>query len=336
MKSLRPLLFILLLLGLLTISLAASGAFLRNVGLSRFLKVADWSEEKPCAFSVANDGDLANIKSILDKACSDNHVTPCRTLGFTLDAEGDDEQALTLWKIGSETTASMFLLRGQNLQETGNYGAALACFQKAADVDSDLRDVWYFMGSLQQETKAWEQALSSFEKAIECTQGRLIGISDAYFKVGVIRQHHIRPLDWDAAWQAYERAIAADDFRIGWLPQQTYIQRGNLLSWQERWARAVVEYKKALELNDRSLRVRKALADAYVQKGDFSKAESVLREAVVLAPRSSEAYAALGDFYRDADALESAIEAYAEALRLDLDNVEIQNTLRELQNSVKE
>jgi tetratricopeptide (TPR) repeat protein len=299
----------------------------------------DWDRQNSCTFVKAVSVDNSEIKSMLSTVCSyseNGGQAACRALGFLLNSEGNEEQALAVWKNGSEITANMFLLSGQDLQETGDYDGALTCFQKAADVDSDLRDVWYFMGSLQQEMKAWDQALTSFEEAAECVRGRLIGESDAYFKIGYLRQHYIRPLDWDAVWQAYERAIAADDFRIGWLPQQTYIQRGNLLSWQERWEQAVVEYQKALELNDRSLRVRKALADAYVQKGDFSKAESVLREAVTLAPRSSEAYAALGDFYRGADALEPAIEAYAEALRLDPDNVEIQNILRELQNDVRE
>jgi Flp pilus assembly protein TadD len=80
------------------------------------------------------------------------------------------------------------------------------------------------------------------------------------------------------------------------------------------------EFKKAIELNPRNDDAYAGLGEFYKDQGDFVRAAGLFKKALEINPRSDYTYVKLGWFYRDQGDLVQAEGAFKKALELNLRN----------------
>ncbi|HEV3330519.1 MAG TPA: protein kinase [Bryobacteraceae bacterium] len=144
--------------------------------------------------------------------------------------------------------------------------------REAENRNPDLPQAHRVAGLLQYETGRYEQAAGEFFRAIELDPGN----SDAYRWLGLEYQ---RNNQFPEALAAYQRAIELDpqDFRNYQFLAAFYNKRSN-------YSEAATYYRKAVlaALNEPDAHF--GLASAYMNSGDFPKAESEMRLAIGLQP----------------------------------------------------
>ena len=234
---------------------------------------------------------------------------------------GENQQALSIWKKNGQVSR-LLTSQGAELVRSDDPANAKKWLQWAVSVDPENRDAWYFLSLAQRNLDQDQNALSSLKRAAQADHGTNVGKSDVYFMQGRLYQAYLNPGDWDKAWKAYGKALEFNDYRFGFLYDQTLIQRGNLLMSKNRWADAVIEYRKSLEQNLSSVLVREKIATALWELEEYDRIEEVYQEGIQLDPNSLNLRLALAEFYKKRNLDAKAAQLYQEILRLDPDNDE--------------
>jgi len=86
---------------------------------------------------------------------------------------------------------------------------------------------------------------------------------------------------------------------------------GDFYLQQHRWSDAEQQYRRAIELEPKNRPPRTALARLYLAQGQKAKAEQVVVEAKKALPSDSENYRMLGDFYFNTGQFDKALSEYA-------------------------
>ncbi|NER28297.1 MAG: tetratricopeptide repeat protein, partial [Symploca sp. SIO1C4] len=57
--------------------------------------------------------------------------------------------------------------QGDRLRSLSRYEEAIACYQKALEIQPDDSYAWYWQGNLLSDLERYEQAIASYEKVLE-------------------------------------------------------------------------------------------------------------------------------------------------------------------------
>jgi tetratricopeptide (TPR) repeat protein len=257
-----------------------------------------------------------------------------RGLGFSLAVQGRGEDAVAAWQISGEM-ANEFLQWGDHAQGANQYQDALIWYERAAEVESETGDAWYYAGLMYEKLEQWEKALEAYERALAANGFADVSRSSAYYRMGMIYQWRLDSRQTDAALTAYEMAIEVDDFDSDWERADSHFRRGQILWWTGGDpAEYVDEYQITLRLNPGHASAHMLLGVAfYAQYQDLDMAERELLRALELAPKNAWAHVYLGDVYFQEGMLEKAKVMYQLALDISPDLEEAKERLISVQAS---
>ncbi|MGN6630323.1 MAG: tetratricopeptide repeat protein [Candidatus Nitrosocosmicus sp.] len=219
--------------------------------------------------------------------------------------------------------------KGISLYYLGSYNEAIACYDKAIELNPDYTDAYYNKGLLLNHLGDHNQAIACYDKAIELDPQ----FSWPYYNKGIIltaygynneaiacydKAIELNPYNADAYNNkglslyylgSYNEAIACYDKAIDLNPQNTdaYYNKGLLLYYIEDNNEAIACYDKAIELNPQFSYSYYNKAQALSAVERYAEAIPFYDKAIDLNPQNADAY------YNKAQAL-SAVERYAEAL----------------------
>ena len=263
--------------------------------------------------------EVARAEKLLRQAVvwsSDNQGAH-RGLGWVLAAQGENAEAGTEWLTGG-FTAQDFIARGEQVRKAKQYEEALAWFERAAEMEPELGDPWYYIGLTYERMEWWEQALEAYERAVEARAFAAVGRSSPYYKRGGIYQWGLDPRQTDAALVTYEAAIEIGDFSDDLEAANCHYQRGEILRWTGRDPdEYIIEYQQAINLNPNHASAHVYLGVAYyIRDRDAVRAEIEIQKALMLEPKNQWACYHLGEIYRQEGRVDEAIVMYRQALEI--------------------
>lgn len=264
--------------------------------------------------------EVAKAEKLLRQAVvwnSNNHGAR-RGLGWVLAAQGQDEEAGAEWQAGG-FTAQDFITRGEQARKAKQYEEALAWYERAAQIEPDLGDPWYYMGLIYERMEWWERALEAYEQAVGAGVSIAVGWSSPYLRSGMIYQWRLDPRQTDAALAAYETALEIDNFQSLVEAADCHYQRGVISLWRGSAPdEYITECQRAIELNPDHVSAHILLGAAYYTRyKDVAMAEVVIWKAMELSPQNKWAYYQLGEIYRQANRADEAVAMYEQVLEID-------------------
>ena len=153
----------------------------------------------------------------------------------SLSPQSEDLAAESIDESSLEVIESWFNL-GLKLVSAGEYGRAIASWDKALAIDANLSEAWHNRGSALGRLGNYEEAVKSFQNALKIDPDNYQAWND--------RAHALYQLqNWSDAVESWNRAIK--------------IMPGNHLFWYNRgcaleqlnqWSDAIASYEKALEI----------------------------------------------------------------------------------------
>ena len=151
------------------------------------------------------------------------------------------------------------LVDGMVWHGEGKYDDAIACFDKAIEIDPNVAEVRRWRGDAYGETGDVDRAIAEFDKAIALDPNDATFYDDrgrAYAKKGEV----------DRALADYTKAIEIDPNFFN-----AYANRG--LAYAERgdFDRVIADYDKALALDPNDATAYNIRGDAYAQKGEHDR-----------------------------------------------------------------
>lgn len=325
-SPLAILLIVLLWHGSAVLSNGLSSAGL--LAFARYLRTSSQETDAPM---------LLRAERLLEQAVSWNPANGTANwgLGFILAAQGQEEEAIAVWQAAGDGIAEELFQRGKLVHEAKRYEKALVWYQRAATVEPEFGDPWYYAGLAYEKLEWWEEALRAYEQAIKVGTFSDVRHSSPYYRLGMLCHWRVVPSKPDEALAAYDTAIALDDFNTDLEAANSHYGRGAIYDWQGGDPLdSIREYQQAIALNPRHHWAHLSLGHAlYRAYGDVSLAEREMEQALSLWPNNESQqrpYRVLGDIYRDAGMIEKAIAAYQEALRLDANDEHVKKALSEL------
>jgi len=253
-------------------------------------------------------------------------------LGTVYALAGEETEATDTWRQGTGIVPKL-LEFGKRAYRMREYEVAIQWFQRAARVEPDNRDPWYYLGLAYAGRGDLHQSIESFTTGLSRSWGRETGTSDLYFQIGHTKRHRIHPPDFQGAWEAHQKAIELDDFKIKRHRAEALYQIGTILEWRGKWQDAIESYQKALSVNPSHYSAQMGLARIYKRRGDISQSIETYRKAVRIQPRNKRAYIELGLLYKEIGRYDLATRALCQASMLDPNDRHVKDLLDEIPNA---
>ncbi|MFW6005866.1 MAG: tetratricopeptide repeat protein [Candidatus Bipolaricaulota bacterium] len=203
-------------------------------------------------------------------------------------------------ELDSDNPEANFYLGRYQFQQK-QYSSAASSFEKAIEARPDYVAAYMEYGKLLVELRNYEEAAEKYKKALDLAGDNvnvLNNLADAYRKSG----------QYEKAEETYNRVLeeSADNF-------EAFKGLGDLYLEQENYEEAADYYNDALGVRadvDTSLN----LARAYLNSGRLEDAKSELDNTLRSNPYSGEGYMLVGDYYREKDRPDRALEDYRQGL----------------------
>lgn len=308
------------------------GRFWHNLGMVLMSKRL--SEQSVDVHQVEKlNEDWGRVEKIFTKSSKHNNRSNL-FLGFVALYERDESRADLFWKTSSET-APFLIEWGKLEQKRGNTELALIWFERAVKANSSLRDGWYYIGDILFQLDRYTEALSAFSNAAQAEEVEIIGLSEIYYRIGVIYQNEIEAQDIDNALRMYDKALAIDDFTFYGTQAELYHKRGIIYEKQGRdLQEAISEYRRAINLVPDHAWAHLRLGFAlYRLNGDIEESSKELYTAIEVWPSDSSRkwpHRVLGNMYNEAQLPCEAMAQYREALQFDPADEDILIALEQL------
>lgn len=246
---------------------------------------------------------------------------------------------------------------GQQYLKKGEYPAAIAEFEKSANAQPDNFEAVFYTGVAHARLKNTEKAMLYFAKASKMRPdfidayivfGQELGKAGAHEKAMLIYKTALKldanniaayngmaiacaeAGDLDGARSAWQRALEIDPSsaevranlaRLDGLSRnaiQMRIDKGNNFAAMKEYRLAIVEYEKALEMDNRNVTLYNNLGVLYGMSGDNERAAAAFRKAAELSPGDAGVHKNLGIIYSNMPGKEKeAVRHLNEYLRLD-------------------
>lgn len=99
-----------------------------------------------------------------------------------------------------------------------------------------------------------------------------------------------------------------------------YYQRGKILLELEQINEAIIDFRKAIELDNSKVEYHTALGDAYFMNGDVGNSYSCLQKALKIAPDNLEALLKMGEISFYSKDYDRALETLSKVTKIEKDN----------------
>jgi len=241
-----------------------------------------------------------------------------RGLGWALVEQHEEAEAGVEWLAGGFSSRA-FIRVGVQMQNVGQYEESVEWYARAARIEPDSGDPWYYMGLAYGSRKEWEKSLEAYRWATKLGNFSGVGSSSPYYRMGVIYQWRLQPPQAEKALAVYEAAIELDDFSAVWEAADCHYKRGEILAWTDSDPdEYIAEYQRAIELDPDHVHAHILLGVAcYAHYKDLAMAEAEIQRALELSPQNKRAYVHLGDIYRQEGRTNEAAKMYGRALDID-------------------
>lgn len=255
-----------------------------------------------------------------------------RGLGYALNAQGRTGAAADLWR-QVEGSAERFMLQGYLARLAGDYASSLKWYATAAAVTPDLADPHFFVGVAADQLGDSAAAEAAFRTALSATHYDVVGTSDINAQLAGVIARRSSPPAWQGVADLLAQALAADDFRSPLSPRgQARFWYAEALRQQGRIDDAIVQLSSLVTDDATEYWGRLRLADLLKnRRGEVSQAETLLTQALAVAPERTQAYLALGLLYQETGRNDAAIPLFRRVLELEPNNAEALRRLAQLQ-----
>ncbi|MFH1227324.1 MAG: tetratricopeptide repeat protein [Planctomycetota bacterium] len=216
---------------------------------------------------------------------------------------------------------------------------AIPDFEMVLKYDPGSHIGYFAKGQLEYYQKRYDDALVSFNKAIELyadyaeaynnrattyfIKGQLDNAIADYSEAIRINQNYAtsynnRAIAYNDKGE-FDRAIADCDKALSLNPQfaSAYHTRGNSYNGKNDSDKAIADYSQAIKLSPEESRPYFNRGNTYHSQGELDKAIADFSQAVRLDPRYMKAYYERGNIYREGKQLDKAIADFNEVIRLD-------------------
>ena len=123
--------------------------------------------------------------------------------------------------------------------------------------------------------------------------------------------------DWDNAINQLTVALSvAKPNKAALDPATIYFYRGNAYNDKKEYDRAIADYNQALLLNPKSAEAFNNRGNAYNDKGEYDRAIADFNQALLLNPKDAEAFYNRGNVYSNKKEYDRAIADFNQALQL--------------------
>jgi tetratricopeptide (TPR) repeat protein len=256
-------------------------------------------------------------------------------LGFLYDANGDSAQAIVEWS-AARVSWQDFFTNGEQARQEKDYVKALFWYQKAKLLAPQIGDLNYSAGLVNQSMGDMEQALISYQTALEASYFQNITLGNIYYRLGMLYQADSEIQNLDTALEMYQYVFAPQSLSSDETQANAHYKIGEIYLRQGRDGKdSIDEYRQALQLDPSHywahFRLGRALYDVYHNIHDAEVEFHLAIDFWPDDPSKKWPYRALGDIYVDADMIDEAIEAYKAALQLDPSDTEVETKLAQLQ-----
>ncbi len=214
----------------------------------------------------------------------------------------------------SEEESQKLANEGAKLQEQGELGKALECFNQAIKLTPDKSYLYTARGLLHYQMKTYHLALEDHDKAVKLEPNSAMNYlnrGDAYL---VMAKH-------DLAMKDYKKTIKLDPTRHG-----AWYHMGMIKIMRKQYKEALKDTEKAISLlpkNDEGYQFNKAFILYKLEK--YDEALKAMDEVLQIAPDFDAAYRQMGDIYVETGENKKAINCYDKAIALFDSNIDKSN-----------
>ena len=171
----------------------------------------------------------------------------------------------------------------------GDYADADKWFSEVTRENPADADAWYLLGRTEYSESRYQQAVSSFEHALE-------------LRPRYVEAENNMGLSWRELGEM-DKARAAFQSAVDWQGEhpadaQPFLNLGTLFADQDKPEEALSYLTRAASLAPDNPKIHDELAHVYEAQNNLAKAQSELEKAIALAPNASELHYKLGRVYR--------------------------------------
>ena len=162
--------------------------------------------------------------------------------------------------------------------ETNKPDEALIVYLQLKELAPDYADLHYNLGSLYLRSGKWEDAKKELQRAVELNPYEPkthCNLAAAYLQLG----------ETDNGIAEYIRSISVQDEKKKINPKLadfggSYIGLGDVYYGREQWQEASQNYKRAVQLGEKSVKILTKLGNCYLNMQDFQNAKKIYEEAI--------------------------------------------------------
>jgi tetratricopeptide (TPR) repeat protein len=184
--------------------------------------------------------------------------------------------------------------------QTNSFRKAVELFDYALALNEDDSSVWYHLGHAQMNLQRYEEAESSYRKAIALKEKGDLPEPEMYCCLAATYE---KRKDYNKASALYRKAISMDEqCADGWYGL------GMCLIGRERWYEAINFLKKSVRIDSQCEEYWLALAQAESKTGNVVSAIEAYQHATHLNPANPQTWLDWSGIYRDQGNFEQAID----------------------------
>lgn len=291
------------------ILVSASFNNLAYIQFNRVMETAIWESFGPNKPDV-----MINLLETAGNMWPENYSAQ-RALGYIQLNFDNSKDTLPDWQ-NTTSMAEELIAWGKVEERKQNTLAASVLYEKAAKLNPNLADPWFFMGVIYEKEGNKEMAALQFQTGLHRSVFQNVGKSDLYFHMGKIAK--TIP---EKTINFYNQAVEINDFRQPHTEIQTRYSRGVALRWSGHELEAMNDFTWVLAHNPEHYwaLVHQGALQWQVNK-NAAEAEALMQQATAVRPELTWAYINLGQFYLDTKQNEKALEMYRQVIRLDPEN----------------
>jgi tetratricopeptide (TPR) repeat protein len=207
---------------------------------------------------------------------------------------------------------------GEAARGSKQYEIALAWYGWAERLSAGKGDAWYYRGILYEDRKRWTEALDAYERAMEAS---LLEVpeSSLHYRAGVIYLRRLEAPRLETAIDAFEAAIAADDFADNVEAADCHYRLGDALREQRGYSpETAALFREATVIDPAHAWAHLQLGLAlYRIRDDADPALESLHRALEQSPGDKWIHFYLAEIYRQEERYGEARQGYLQALAID-------------------
>ncbi|XP_028161897.1 tetratricopeptide repeat protein 37 [Ostrinia furnacalis] len=249
-----------------------------------------------------------NAEPILEKLKTTEHY--CQLQALSLLKQGKYKETITLLENASHNALHQFYL-GKAYWELEQYDKCLMHLLKAAKLDSEHAETFFYLGHFYFKRDDLEKAKKCYEKAYNLNNNDsniVKKLSELYTKL------NLNDLDFELLSSA-EKTIQTSEswlhFRLG----LRYLNRRD-------WENAIINFRYVIKDNQNDVTAFECLADAYYSRGSFTSALRAYNKVMTMNPNKSvHCLTRIGYIYSLLTQYDDAIIAFKKVLTIDANSI---------------